>query len=55
MDSALATVSQKIKQCGVELLAWGSSTIHLDHREIKNVQKKLLELNKSIPTEQSRQ
>ena len=47
----MASVQEKIKLCGAELLAWGSSSINPDTRAIKDLQKKLDFLNESVPTE----
>ena len=47
----MASVQEKIKLCGAELLAWGSSSIDPDTRAIKELQKKLDSLNEAEPTE----
>ena len=47
----LKSVHEKIKLCGAELLAWGSSSIDSNTREIKELQKKLDFLNEAEPTE----
>ena len=47
----LVAVQEKIKLCGVKLLAWGSSSIDLNTRAIKDLQKKLYFLNEVEPTE----
>ena len=46
----LKSVHEKIKLCGAELLAWGSSSIDLNTRAIKELQKKLDLLNEAEPT-----
>ena len=37
-SSALEAIRQKIKTCGDELQAWGSSRTHPDAKEIKQLQ-----------------
>ena len=37
----MASIKKKIKMCGVELMAWGSSTTNSDTTAIKELQKKL--------------
>ena len=46
----LASIQEKIKLCGAKLLAWGSSSIDLNTRAIKDLQKKLDFLNEAEPT-----
>ena len=54
LPNALETAKQKIKACGVDLLAWGSTKTHPANEEIKQLQNKIEALNCSDYTEESK-
>ena len=46
----LASIKEKMKTCGVELMAWGSSITDSNAAAIKELQKTLDVLNEAEPT-----
>ena len=46
----LASIKEKMKMCGVELMAWGSSITDSNAAAIKELQKTLDVLNEAEPT-----
>ena len=54
LDSAMAAVQGKIKECGVGLSAQGFSKTYLDIEEIKNLQKQVDKMNCGELTEENK-
>ena len=52
--TGLAAIQEKIKVCGVELLAWGSPITDSDTIAIKEIQKHLDRLNEAKLTEEAK-
>lgn len=53
-ESAIANTQEKIRGCGTNLHAWGSSKTHPDTEKIKKLQKQVERLNANAPTEESK-
>ena len=53
-NHGLASIKDKIKLCGAELMAWRSAKTELDVVAIKELQKRLDRLNEAEITENSR-
>ena len=52
--NSLTNTKEKIRHCGAELHAWGSSKIHPDAKEIKRMQKHVQELSVRVTTVESK-
>ena len=52
--TGLALAKEKIKVCGAELLAWGSSKTNPDTEEIKRLQQRIKALNSAEATIENR-
>ena len=53
--ASLCATVDKIKSCGVELLAWGSSKTAPNTDEIKHLTKKIERINEEELTEESKE